>query len=248
MTISNSSAQWADRVTPVLAGVGDQAEARLRSGAIAEAPADGAREGALFWRVKRAIDIVLCLLAAPAVILVAGFVLLGNLVGNRGPLFFWQERMGRGCRPFRMVKFRTMRPADRIERGPDDPVETDRITPFGAFLRDAKLDELPQIWNVLKGDMSLIGPRPDYLPHAQSYMGDVPGYRTRHEVTPGITGLAQITTGYAEGVEATAAKVRMDLAYMRHAGFMLDLLIFTRTLGFGLGAAMIERLRRDARV
>ena len=189
-----------------------------------------ALHAALFGVSKRTFDLVISILLLPAVVLVGIVLLVCNRFANRGRLFFVQTRMGRDCRAFNAYKFRTMIPAERISRGPDDPLETDRITRFGAFLRKSRLDELPQVLNVLKGDMSLIGPRPDYFHHARRYLRSVPGYRTRHEIRPGISGLAQTQLGYAVGMDATAKKVQADMYYIRKAGFRLEAWIFWRTL------------------
>jgi lipopolysaccharide/colanic/teichoic acid biosynthesis glycosyltransferase len=143
--------------------------------------------------------------------------------------------MGRGCRPFRAWKFRTMAPAPEIRRGAFDALEEHRITPLGRWLRRSRLDELPQVWNVLRGEMSLIGPRPDYLQHALVYLDQVPGYRERHAVRPGISGLAQTELGYVDGIEGVRAKVALDLHYVRHASPALDLWIAWRTLRVVIG-------------
>ena len=152
-----------------------------------------------------------------------------NPIWNKGPLFFTQARMGRDCRAFKAVKFRSMF-NEKVTRGADDPIETHRITRLGKFLRKSRIDELPQILNVLKGEMSLIGPRPDYFAHARSYVRNIQGYRERHLVRPGISGLAQVDVGYVEGTDATRAKVAADLRYIRDASLVLDFQIFWKTL------------------
>lgn len=166
-------------------------------------------------------------------------ILLGvNRRYNPGPLFFPQTRMGRHGEPFRMIKFRTMLPQNVIDRGHEDGVETARITPLGGILRKYRIDELPNMLNVLRGEMSVIGPRPDAWDHAERYCELVPGYRRRLKVLPGITGLAQIKSGYAEGVDQTALKARYDAIYIRRMGFRIDLWITLATIrvmlsGFG---------------
>jgi lipopolysaccharide/colanic/teichoic acid biosynthesis glycosyltransferase len=123
-----------------------------------------------------------------------------------------------------------MVPIKEITRKYDDPIETNRITFFGKFLRKSRIDELPQILNVLKGDMSLIGPRPDYYIHALEYLKSVKGYRDRHDIRPGITGLSQIRLGYAEGLEATAKKASIDNYYIQNVGYIIELKIIVNTI------------------
>lgn len=183
-----------------------------------------------FWIAKRVFDILCAIALLPLLILIIPIVALVNLEFNKGPLFFVQSRMGKDCQAFNAMKFRTMRRVAQITRGHDDPIEHDRISAFGRFLRKTRIDELPQIINVLKGDMSMIGPRPDYYEHAKVYLREIPEYRQRHAVRPGITGLSQVSLGYIEGCDATRNKARMDLTYVRDAGFALDTKIALQTL------------------
>lgn len=183
----------------------------------------------LFGWVKRTFDILLSLYLLPVLIILGVGLLVLNPFFNRGSLLFVQPRMGRDCRAFRAYKFRTM-VASNVKRGPNDPLERHRITRLGGFLRRTRLDELPQILNVLKGDMSLIGPRPDYYDHAVAFLDTIQGYRERHMVRPGISGLAQTEIGYVEGSEATKRKVQADLFYITNTGFALEAWIFWRTL------------------
>ena len=186
----------------------------------------------LGYRVaKRTFDLVFTtVLLLPATLFVALCLLALNPFFNPGPLFYRQKRMGRGCRPFRAIKFRTMTGRASGHRGPEDPVESHRIPRLGLFLRRSRFDELPQIFNVYLGQMSLIGPRPDYYRHAYHYMRAIPDYHLRHAVRPGISGLAQIELGYAEGVDATRLKTAADIDYIRRASSTLDAWIFWRTI------------------
>lgn len=184
----------------------------------------------IFSAAKRGFDIAMSVALLPILIFLMIGLLLLNPFMNRGSLFFVQQRMGRDCKPFRAIKFRTMTAAKSVARGPNDPLERERITRLGGFLRRSRLDEVPQILNVLKGDMSLIGPRPDYYDHAIAYLDLIQGYRERHLVRPGISGLAQTEVGYVEGLEATRTKVRADLYYITNTGFTLEAWIFWRTL------------------
>lgn len=183
-----------------------------------------------FWIAKRLFDVCLSLLLLPLLMLFSLILVLLNPFWNRGALFYTQIRMGRDCVPFAAIKFRTMRPLSGGKRGYNDPIEDDRITMLGRAMRKSRIDELPQIINVLKGDMSLIGPRPDCYEHAIEYLRIIPDYRARHIVRPGISGLAQITVGYVENVDGTARKVAADLSYIADAGFRLEARLFVGTL------------------
>lgn len=189
------------------------------------------RRGRIYRRWgKPGFDIVMSVALLPVLATVAVALIVLNPFFNRGPLLFFQPRMGRRCRAFSAIKFRTMRPVARMTRRADDPLEHDRITPLGCFLRRSRIDELPQIINVLRGEMSLIGPRPDYFHHARRYIRSVPGYRRRHDVRPGISGLAQTDLGYVASVEGTRRKVALDLRYVDGLSMGLDLYVFQRTL------------------
>ena len=184
----------------------------------------------LFWINKRLFDIIICLLLIPLLFIVSIIVLFFNYFLNPGSLFFIQDRMGKDCSVFSAIKFRSMAPVKEITRKYDDPIETTRITSFGKILRKSRIDELPQIINVLKGEMSLIGPRPDYYIHALEYLKNVKGYRERHIIRPGITGLSQIRLGYAEGLEATAKKASVDNYYIQNVNYIIELKIIGNTL------------------
>ncbi|MFQ1699086.1 sugar transferase [Loktanella agnita] len=172
---------------------------------------------------------VAALLLIPLGVFVAALLPV-NLLLNKGPLFFVQSRMGYGCRPFMAIKFRTMTGASGTARGAFDALETERITALGRWLRITRIDELPQIINVLRGEMSLIGPRPDAYDHARVYLREIPGYAARHSVLPGISGYAQTELGYADGRDAFCRKVMADRHYIAHSSFGFDLWIVWRTL------------------
>jgi lipopolysaccharide/colanic/teichoic acid biosynthesis glycosyltransferase len=184
----------------------------------------------VFIACKRGFDVVFSLLFLPCVLVISVFLLVLNPFFNRGPLFYTQKRMGKDCTVFTIYKFRSMRPSTTIRRSANCPVETNRITRLGCWIRQTRIDELPQLLNVLKGDMSLIGPRPDFIDHALTYIETVPGYHARHMAKPGISGLAQVRLGYIEGEAATRHKARIDNFYIANMGFGLDLLIFIQTI------------------
>ena len=180
-------------------------------------------------RPRRAMDVALAMAAMPVIILTAAVIWVLNHRLNPGPLFFAQIRMGANGHSFRMWKFRTMVDAD-VVRGPDDAVEHERITVLGRFLRRTRIDELPNFLNVLNGEMSLIGPRPDCWDHAVTHCRIVPHYAERIRVAPGITGLAQVKNGYADSAYAVRRKARLDAFYVKNRSLRLDLLIIILTL------------------
>ena len=189
----------------------------------------------LFWINKRIFDITLSLLLIPILFIIGIILFCLNQFFNPGKLFFIQDRMGKDCIVFSAIKFRTMLHVEEITRKYDDPIETKRITPLGGILRKMRIDELPQILNVLKGEMSLIGPRPDYYVHALEYLKNIDGYRERHIVLPGITGLSQVRLGYAENLEAISQKVKVDNFYINNIGYTIDLKILVSTIWIILG-------------
>jgi lipopolysaccharide/colanic/teichoic acid biosynthesis glycosyltransferase len=179
--------------------------------------------------VKRATDFLFVALAAlPAIILIAGCGLAILLLMGR-PVFFVQNRTGKGGRIFRMYKLRSMQQCQsRIVRATatNDP----RVTPFGRFLRLSHLDELPQLWNIVKGDMTLIGPRPEQPELVEIYRAELPGYDLRHSVVPGLTGWAQVYYGYAADIDETRTKLEHDVYYVSNFGPAIDLKILVRTI------------------
>jgi lipopolysaccharide/colanic/teichoic acid biosynthesis glycosyltransferase len=183
-----------------------------------------------FWISKRFFDIFICLLLFPLLLIITIALYFLNIFYNKGAIFFVQKRMGKNCKAFNALKFRTMVDTIEINRKHSDPLEYHRITSLGRILRKLRIDELPQILNVIKGDMSLIGPRPDYYDHALLFVESIPGYNLRHVIRPGISGLSQIRLGYAEGIEATKKKSKVDRFYIENANFYLDLKIFLGTI------------------
>jgi len=184
----------------------------------------------IFWKFKRFFDLLMCTILFPIFLIITVGLFFLNIFINNGPVFYIQKRMGRNCEPFYAIKFRTMETSNVISRKYYESIETDRITPLGAKLRKLRLDELPQILNVFKGEMSLIGPRPDYYEHAITFVKNIPNYRERHLIKPGISGLSQIRLGYAVGLSGTAKKTKIDIFYIKNAGFCLDAKIFFGTI------------------
>ena len=179
---------------------------------------------------KRLLDLACVVVLAPFAVLIAAMGACGVWLTMGRPLVFVQARAGLGGEPFRMLKLRTMRAAR-----PGDPViattaNDARITPLGRWLRRFRIDELPQLWNVLVGDMSLIGPRPEQPALAEQYTRDVPAFAYRQLVRPGITGWAQVRAGYAADLEETKIKLAYDLFYLKNFSLGLDLQILLRTV------------------
>ena len=183
----------------------------------------------VFERLKRAGDIAFALLG---LIVTAPVILLGGFLAwleDRGPFFFAQNRVGKNHAPFRLYKLRSMRSSpgegDLYTRSDDE-----RITRVGRLLRAARIDEFPQLWNVLRGDMSLIGPRAEWDRLVAKYEREIPCYHFRHLVKPGITGWAQVNYPYGENLDDTLRKLEYDLYYIRHFSFVLDASIVLKTI------------------
>ena len=179
--------------------------------------------------VKRIFDLVLAMLMLPAALLLAGPIALAIKQTSPGPVLFRQARMGWRGKTFVIFKFRTMR-TDHEGQGFTISKDEERITSVGKFLRKTRLDEIPQLINIIKGEMSWIGPRPESLELAKWYCRDVPLFRIRHLVRPGISGWAQVNQGYAAGVEDVTVKVRYDLYYIKHLSLWLDITILLKTI------------------
>ncbi|MAN26663.1 MULTISPECIES: exopolysaccharide biosynthesis polyprenyl glycosylphosphotransferase [Mesonia] len=158
------------------------------------------------------------------------FVLIGNILANKGPLFYSQIRVGRHGKEFKMLKLRTMVP-DAESKGAQWAQANDtRITKFGKFLRNTRLDEVPQFYNVLKGEMSMIGPRPERPVFVKELAKEIPFYEIRHVIKPGLTGWAQVSISYGSSVEDSLHKLQYDLYYIKRRNLFLDLRIVLKTL------------------
>lgn len=197
-----------------------------------------------YMQIKAIFDV---LLALPALLVLTPLFIVAAVaikLDSPGPILFRQHRIGLGGRPFRVFKFRTMRV---INPGGDNVAarhefvtrsNDDRVTKAGRFLRRTRIDELPQIINIMRGEMSWIGPRPEALALAQWYEAELPFYRYRHIVRPGITGWAQINQGHVAAIEEIRTKLQYDFFYIRNFSAWLDLVILIRTVrtvvtGFG---------------
>ncbi len=191
----------------------------------------------IYLRMQRALDILLALILLPLFVFIMLCAALAIKFETAGPAFFTQPRMGFRARVFTIYKLRSMR-LD-VVAGKDFTEENDpRITKVGRFIRKYRIDELPQIFNILKGEMSWIGPRPESLRLADWYANDIPFYIYRHAVRPGLSGWAQVMQGNVAQVDAATVKLQFDFYYIKHFSPWLDLLIVLKTIqtmlsGFG---------------
>jgi lipopolysaccharide/colanic/teichoic acid biosynthesis glycosyltransferase len=198
--------------------------------------------GIVFAKFKRAGDFVTALIALPLLMPFLAVVALLIRLDSAGPILFRQQRMGYRGVPFTMWKFRSMRHAPLDDGDARTAAMTrsddDRVTRIGRVIRQYRIDELPQLFNVIRGEMSWIGPRPEAVPLSLWYESELPFYRYRHIVRPGITGWAQVKQGHVADVDEVLWKLHYDFFYIKNFSFWLDLLIIARTIrtvlsGFG---------------
>ena len=181
--------------------------------------------------IKRAIDIVVSILAL--IVLLPVYAIVACIIKSTspGPVFYLQQRIGQHNKPFKIIKFRSMVQDAEVGGKPqlssdDDP----RITPFGHFMRKYRIDELPQFWNVLKGDMSIVGPRPERKYYIDQIIERVPAYALLHQVRPGITSMGMVKYGYAKNVDEMVERVKYDLMYLDNMSLLNDLKILIYTI------------------
>jgi sugar transferase (PEP-CTERM system associated) len=191
----------------------------------------GSYASRLFLIYKRFASVVISIFGLLLSLPLIPFIILAIKLSSPGPVLYWQNRVGRDDRVFRCYKFRTMRSDAEADSGPiwaedDDP----RVTRVGRFLRKTRIDEIPQLLNVFKGDMSLVGPRPERPEFVAALNEKIPYYHLRHSVRPGITGWAQILYKYGSSVEDAKEKLRYDLYYIKNRSVGLDLLIVLNTI------------------
>ena len=195
-----------------------------------------------YRKIKRIVDIGATLVLLPFVLVIGVGAAIAIRIEAPGPVFFRQARRGYRGGVFEVLKFRTMRHEPAKPQAREEAItrdDDDRITRVGNFLRRTRIDELPQIWNVLKGEMSWIGPRPEALPLSQWYQSELPFYGYRHIVRPGITGWAQVNQGHVADLESVFQKLHYDFYYIKYFSAWLDMLIVAKTFAivcFGRGA------------
>ena len=179
---------------------------------------------------KRVVDLILTIITAPLWLLIGGLVALYVRLADGRPVIFKQDRVGINGEIFTMYKFRTMVEGSE-ENGPKFALEDDpRFIKGGAFLRKSRLDEIPQLWNVIKGEMTLVGPRAEQVPFVERFRELIPFYDHRHLVRPGLTGWAQVNYGYADDEADTIEKLTYDLYYIKHMSPVADLRILWKSV------------------
>ncbi len=188
-----------------------------------------------FARTKRAIDLAFSISLGLIVLPLFPIIALAIKLDSPGSVFYSQERVGLGGRLFRIYKFRTMRRDAERDGAVWAQAQDDRITRTGRFMRLTRFDELPQIWNVILGDMAVVGPRPERPEFTEILASEIPGYDLRHTVKPGLTGWAQVCYRYTSSIRDTRAKVEYDLYYVKHLSVWFDLQILVRTIKVVIG-------------
>jgi len=193
--------------------------------------AEGFRFSSSFNLLRRALSMLVSLILLLVVLPILPFVILAIKLDSKGPVVYRQKRVGRAGHTFFCYKFRTMRQDAEADTGPtwagdDDP----RITRIGKFLRTSRIDEIPQLWCVFKGDMAFVGPRPERPEFVEWLTKEIPYYGVRHAVRPGITGWAQVRYKYGNTIEDAKQKLQYDLFYIKNASLGLDILIMFQTI------------------
>ena len=193
-------------------------------------PFSRSNQNTLYLFFHRLFDVIFSVSGLVFGIVILPLILIGNLIGNRGPLFYIQERIGKNGKPFKIVKLRSM-VINAEANGAKWAQKNDlRVTAFGRFLRRSRIDEIPQFINVLKGDMSIIGPRPERPFFVNELSRVIPFYETRNIIKPGLTGWAQVNTRYGSSVDDSLTKLQYDLYYIKHRSLFLDINIIVKTL------------------
>ncbi|MFA7523281.1 MAG: sugar transferase [Halothiobacillaceae bacterium] len=218
--------------------VSESMTGRVRIEHLAENEFGSLLPSALYVCFKRCADVAAVIVTAPLTVPLMLFAAIAVKLDSPGPALFVQNRVGQGNRDYRIYKFRSMyldaeKDGAQLARSDDS-----RVTRVGRVLRRMRLDELPQLFNVLKGEMSLIGPRPEQRAFVEQFEQEIPFYAYRHVVKPGITGWAQVIQGYADNTEDTRVKLQHDFYYIKHFSLWLDILIVFKTIkimvtGFG---------------
>ncbi len=193
-------------------------------------PFSRSNQNKLYLFFHRFMDVLFSIIGIVLGTLLLPIVFIGNILANRGPLFYIQERIGRNGHIFKIYKLRSMIVDAEKDGAKYASKQDSRITKFGKFLRRSRFDEIPQFFNVLKGDMSIIGPRPERPIFVKELSEKIPFYEIRHIIKPGLTGWAQVNAKYGSSDEDTLEKLQYDLYYIKHRSFFLDISIVVKTL------------------
>jgi exopolysaccharide biosynthesis polyprenyl glycosylphosphotransferase len=194
-------------------------------------PFSRSNQNKFYLTATRFFDVIFSLIGISIGLSILPIILVLNLIWNRGSLFYTQERVGKNNKPFTIYKLRTM-VKDAEKNGAVFATSNDtRITPLGKFLRKSRLDEVPQFINVLKGEMSTIGPRPERPIFVNQIAKKLPFYQTRHVINPGLTGWAQVNHSYTDTIDDALIKLQYDLFYIKHRSIFLDINILIKTIG-----------------
>ncbi|MGG7035820.1 MAG: sugar transferase [Flavobacterium sp.] len=194
-------------------------------------PFSRSNQNRLYLISIRIFEIVLSIIGLTIAFMFFPLLILGNLIANRGPVFYTQERVGQNGKIFNIYKYRTMVYNAEIQGGAVFAMVNDlRVTPFGKFMRKTRIDEFPQFFNILKGDMSFIGPRPERPVFTQIISEKMPFYETRHIIKPGLTGWAQVNYNYGTTLDDSLVKLQYDLYYIKYRNIFMDIDIMLKTL------------------
>lgn len=194
-------------------------------------PFSRSNQNKFYLTAARVFDVVFSLIGISIGLLILPIILVFNLIWNRGSLFYTQERVGKNNKPFTIYKLRTMVKDAEKDGAVFATTNDTRITPLGKFLRKSRLDEVPQFINVLKGEMSIIGPRPERPIFVNQIAEKLPFYQTRHVIKPGLTGWAQVNHSYTDTIDDALIKLQYDLFYIKHRSIFLDINILIKTIG-----------------
>ncbi|MGM8362746.1 exopolysaccharide biosynthesis polyprenyl glycosylphosphotransferase [Flavobacterium sp. ARAG 55.4] len=193
-------------------------------------PFSRSNQNRLYLAIVRILEIMLSVVGLFITLILIPFIFVINAFANRGSLFYSQERVGKDGKVFKILKFRTMIENAEAEKAVFATCNDSRITAFGKFMRKTRMDEFPQFVNIIKGDMAVIGPRPERPFFVKEIAARMPFYETRHVIKPGLTGWAQVNYSYGESIEESLIKLQYDLYYIKHRSFYLDFSITLKTI------------------
>ncbi|HEX8269169.1 MAG TPA: exopolysaccharide biosynthesis polyprenyl glycosylphosphotransferase [Flavobacterium sp.] len=192
-------------------------------------PFSRSNQNHLYLLVVRILEIITSLIGLAVGVVLLPFILIGNLIGNRGKLFYTQQRVGKNGEVFNILKLRTMISNAEYNGAVFTTTNDSRVTRFGKFLRKTRIDEVPQFYNILRGEMGVIGPRPERPVFVKEIADVMPFYETRHVIKPGLTGWAQVNYSYGETIDDSLIKLQYDLYYIKHRSIFLDINIIVKT-------------------